>query len=188
MTNLLSSVQFSHSVVYDSLRPHESQHARSPCPSPSPGVHSNSRPLSRWCHPTVSSSVIPFFSCLQSFPALGSFLTKLTSQFLASGGQSIGVSASASVLPMNIKDWFPLGWNDWISLLSKALSKVSQVVKNPPAMRETWVWSLGWEDPHEEEHGKESYSSTLAWRNPMDRGAWRATVHRVAKSRTQLSD
>ena len=117
----LSSVQFSCSVVSNSLRPHESQHARPPCPSPTPGVHPNSCPLSRWCHPAISSSVIPFFSCPQSFPASGPFQM---SQLFASGGQNIGVSASASVLPMNIQDWFPLGWTGWISLLSKGLSRV----------------------------------------------------------------
>ena len=103
------SVQFSHSVVSDSLRPHELQHVRPPCPSPSPGVYSNSCPLSLWCHPTVSSTVIPF-SCLQSFPASGSFQM---SQFFASGGQRIGVSASAPVLPMNIHGWFSLGRTGW---------------------------------------------------------------------------
>ena len=90
-----------------SLPPHGLQHARPPCPSPTPGVYSNSRPLSWWCHPTISSSIVPFSSCLQSFPASGSFQM---SQFFTSGSQSIGVSASASVLPMNIQDWFPLGW------------------------------------------------------------------------------
>ena len=107
------SVQFSHSVVSNSVRP--------PCPSPNPGVHSNPCPLIRWCHPTISSSVIPFFSCHQSFPASGSFQLN---QLFASGGQSIGVLASASVLPMNIQDWFPLGWTGWISLRSKGLSRV----------------------------------------------------------------
>ena len=92
---------------------------RPPCPSPTPEVYSNSSPLSRWCHPTISSSVIPFFSCLQSFP--GSIQM---SQLFASGGQSVGVSAATSVLPMNIKDWSPLGWTGWISLLSKELSRV----------------------------------------------------------------
>ena len=116
-----SSVQFSHSVVSDSLPPHEPQHARPPCPSPAPGVHPNPCPLSRWCHPTISSSVVPFSSCPQSFPASGSFAV---SQFFTSGGQSIRVSASASVLPMNIQDWFPLGWTGWISLQSKGLSRV----------------------------------------------------------------
>ena len=101
-----SSVQFSHSVVSNSLRPHELQHARPPCPSPTPGAYSNSCPLSRWCHPIISSSVIPFSSHLQSFPASGFFPM---SQFFTSGGQNIGVSASASVLPMKIQDWFPLG-------------------------------------------------------------------------------
>ena len=113
-------VQFS-SVMSDSLQPHELQHSRLPCPSPTPGVYSNSCALSRWCHPTISSSVIPFSSRLQSFPASGSFLT---SQFFTSGGQSIGVSASASVLPKNTQDWSPLGWTSWISLWSKGLSRV----------------------------------------------------------------
>ena len=113
-----SSVQFSCSVVSDSLRPHEPQHARPPCPSPTPRVYPNSCPLSRWCHLTISSSVIPFFSCIQSFPTSGSFQM---SQLFASGGQSIGVSASASVLPLNVQDWFPLGWTGCISLFSKEL-------------------------------------------------------------------
>ena len=116
-----SSVQFSCSVVSDSLRPHGLQHARPPCPSATPGVYSNSCPLCQWCHPTISSSVVPFFSCLHSFPALGSFPM---SQLFPSGGQTIGVSASTSVLPMNIQDWFPLGWIGWISLQSKRLSRV----------------------------------------------------------------
>ena len=109
-------VQFGHSVMSDPLWPHGLQHVRPPCPLPTLGVHSNSRPLSWWCHPTTSSLVIPFSSCLQSFPASGSFQM---SQFLASGSQDIGVSASTSVLPMNIQDWFPLGWTSyspWISL------------------------------------------------------------------------
>ena len=99
--------QFSQSVVSDSLRPHEPQHARPPCPPPTPGVHPNPCPLSQWCHPIISSSVVPFSSCLQSFSILGSFQM---SQPFASGGQNIGVSASASVLPVNTQDWFPLGW------------------------------------------------------------------------------
>ena len=109
--------QFSRSVMSDSLRPHGLEHARPPCPSPTPGVYSNLYPSSWWCHPTISSSVVPFSSCLQSFPASGSFQM---SQFFVSGGQSIG----ASVLPMNIQDWFPLGWTVWISLQSKGLSRV----------------------------------------------------------------
>ena len=116
-----SSAQFSCSVVSDSLQPHGLQHTRLPCPSPTDGVYSNSCPLSRWCHPTISSSVIPFSSSLQSFPASRSFPV---SQFFTSGGQSIGVSASTSVLPLNIQDWFPLGWTDWISSWSKGLSRV----------------------------------------------------------------
>ena len=121
-SNSITSVQFNCSVMSDSLQPHESQHARPPCPSPTPRVYSNSCPLSRWCPPTISSSVVPFSSCLQSFPSSRSFQI---SQLLTSGGQSIGVSASASVLPMNIQDWFPLGWTGWISLLFKGLSKAS---------------------------------------------------------------
>ena len=105
---MYQSVQFSRSVLSDSLRPHGLQYARLPCPSPSPGGCSNSCPSSWWCHPTISFSVIPFFSCLQSFPASGSLLM---CQFFTSGGQSIG--ASASVLPMNIQDWFPLGLTGW---------------------------------------------------------------------------
>ena len=112
---------FSRLVVSGTLQPHRMQHTRLPCPSPTTGACSNSCPWSRWCHPTISSSVIPFFSRLQSFLASVSFPM---SQFFASGGQSIGVSASASVLPMNIQDWFPLGWTGWISLQSKGLSKV----------------------------------------------------------------
>ena len=109
------------SVMSNSLRPHGLQHARPPCPSPTPGVHSNSCPLSWWCHPTISSSVIPLSSRLQSFPASGSFPM---SWFFASGSQCIRISALASVLPMNIQDWFPLGWTGWISLQSKGLSRV----------------------------------------------------------------
>ena len=105
-----SSVQFSRSVMSDSLWPHGLQYARPPCPSPTPGVYSNSCPLIRWYHPTISSSLIPFSSCLQSLPASGS---SQMSQFFIWGGQSIGVSASVSVLPRNIQDWFPLGWTDW---------------------------------------------------------------------------
>ena len=115
------SVQFSRSVVSDSLWPHESQHARPPCPSPTPGVYSNSCPLCQWCQITLSSSVIPFSSCRQSFPASKSFQM---SQLFASGGQHIGVLASTSVLPLNIQDWSPLGWTGWVSLQSKGLSRV----------------------------------------------------------------
>ena len=115
----ISSVQSL--IVSNFLWPHGLQHARPPCPSPSPRAYSKSCPLSRWCHPTISSSVIPFSSCLQSFPASRSFKM---SQLFTSGGQSIGASASALVLPMNIQDWFPLGWTDWISLQSKGLSRV----------------------------------------------------------------
>ena len=121
---LLSSVQFSSATqrfVSDSLRPHESQHARTPCQSPTPRVHPNSCPSSRWCHPAISSSVVPFSSCPQSLPASESFPM---SQLFAWGGQSIGVSALASVLPMNTQDWSPLEWIGWISLQSKGHSRL----------------------------------------------------------------
>ena len=121
-TVLFCSVLFSHSVVSNSLRPHESgRHTRPPCPSPTPGLYSISCPLSWWCHLTTWSSVVPFSSHIQSFPASGSFQM---SQFFTSGGQSIGVSASPSVLPIDIQDWFPLRWTGWISLQSKGLSRV----------------------------------------------------------------
>ena len=115
------SVQFSYSVVSDSLRPHESQQARPPCPLPAPGVHPNSCPLSQWCYPAISSSVVPFSSCLQSLPASESFPM---SQLFTWGGQSIGVSILASFLPKNTQDWSPLEWTDCISLQSKGLSRV----------------------------------------------------------------
>ena len=118
---LFSSVQLSCSVVFDSLRPHESQHTRPPCPSPTPGVHSDSCPSSPWCHPAISSSVVPFSSCPQSLPASESFPMN---QLFTWGGQSPGVSASASFLPKNTQGWSPLGWTGWISLQSKGLSRV----------------------------------------------------------------
>ena len=114
-------IQFSHSVMSDSLWPHELQHARPPCPPPTPGVHSNSCPSSQWCHPVISSSVVPFSSCSQSLPASGSFPM---SQLFARGGQSTGVSALASFLPKNTQDCSPLGWTGWISLQPKGLSRV----------------------------------------------------------------
>ena len=116
-----SSVQFSRSVVSNSLRPHELQHARPPCPSPTPGVHSDSSPLSQWCHPAIPSSVVPFYSCPQSLPASESIPM---SQFFAWGGQKTGVSALASFLPKNTQDWSHLEWTSWISLQSKGLSRV----------------------------------------------------------------
>ena len=118
---LVSSVQFSRSVVSDSLQPHESQHARPPCPSPSPGVHSNSRPSSRWCHPAISSSVVPICSCPQSLPASGSFPM---SQLFTWGAQSTGASASASFLPKKSQGWFPSEWTGWISFQFKGISRV----------------------------------------------------------------
>ena len=108
-----SSVQFSRSIVSNSLRPHKLKHSRPPYPSPTARVYPNACPWSRWCHPTISSSAVPFSSCPQSFPASGSFQM---SQLFTSGGQSIGVSASTSIFPMNTQDWSPLGWNGWISL------------------------------------------------------------------------
>ena len=121
--NQFSSVQFSHSAVSDSLQPHElwRQHARPPCPSPTPGVHSDSHPSSQWCHPAISSSVVPFSSCPQSLPASESFPM---SQLFAWGGQTTGVSALASVLPKNTQVWSPLWWTGWISLQSKGCSRV----------------------------------------------------------------
>ena len=182
----LTSVQFSHSVVSNSLQPHGLQHARIPCPSPTPGACSNSCPSSCWCHPTISYSIVPFSSCLQSFAASGSFPV---SQFIASGGQSIGVSASASVLPMNIQDWFPLGWAGWISsprdsqassptpqfkrinssvlsfLYSSTLTSIPYgCLKCLPTRWETQVQSLVQEDPLEKEMATDS--SVLAWRIP----------------------
>ena len=119
--DFISSVHFSHSVVSDCLWPHELQHSRPPCPSPTPGVHPNSCPSSGWCHPAISSSVVPFSSCPQSLLASESFPM---SQLFAWGGQCIGVSALASVLSKNTQDWSPLGWTGWISLQSKGLSRV----------------------------------------------------------------
>ena len=120
-TQSISSIQFSRSVVADSLWPHELQHARPPCPSPTPGVYSNSRPSSQWCHPAISSFVVPVSSCPQSLPASESFPM---TQLFTWGSQSIGVSALASVLPMNTQAWSPLGWTGWTSLQSKGLSRV----------------------------------------------------------------
>ena len=119
----MSSVQFSYSVVSNSLQPHESQHARPPCPSPTPRVHPNSCPLSWWCHPSISFSVVPFSSCPQSLPASQAFPM---SQLFTSGSQSIGVSASASVLPMNIQDWSPLGWTGWSLAVQGTLKSLLQ--------------------------------------------------------------
>ena len=121
LSHVISSVQFSRSVVSDSLQPHGLQQARPRWPSPTPGVYPNSCPFSWWCRPPISSSVVPFSSCSQSFPASGSFQM---SQLFAWGGQSIEVSVSASFLPMNTQDWTPLGWTGWISLQSKGLSRV----------------------------------------------------------------
>ena len=129
------SVQFSSSVMSGSLWPHELQHARLPCPSPTPGACSNSWPLCQWCHPTISSSVIPFSSCLQAFPASGSFQM---SQLFASGDQSIGALATASLLPMNIQDWFPLGLTGWISFQSKGLSRIFSQYHNSRASILQW--------------------------------------------------
>ena len=132
---------FSHSVVSDSLQPREPQHARPPCPSPTLGVYPSSCPLSRWCHPTISSSVIPFSSHLQSFPASGSFPM---SQFFTLGGPSICASASASVFPMNIQDWLLLRWTGWISLHCKGLSRVfsnTTVQKHHSFSAQLSLWS-----------------------------------------------
>ena len=137
----LSSVQFSQSVVCNSLWPHGLQHARPHCPLPTPRVYLNSCPLSQWCHPTILFSVVPFSSHLQSFPGSGSFPV---SQFFPSGGQSIGASTSASVLSMNIQDWFPLGWTGWVSLESKGLLRVffnTAVQKHQFFSTQLFLWS-----------------------------------------------
>ena len=139
---LLSLTQFSCLVVSESLQPHGLQHARLPCPSPTPEACSNSCPSSRWWHPTIPSSVLTFSSCLQSFPVSGSFPM---SQFFTSGGQSTRVSASASVLPVNIQDWSPLGWTGWISLQSRGLSRVSSnttVQKFLLCRVKKWSWNF----------------------------------------------
>ena len=206
----------------DSLWPHGLQHARLLCPSPTPRACSNSFPSSQWCHPTISSSVVPF-SCLQYFPASGSFPV---SQFFISGGQSIGVSAAASVLPMNIQDWSPLGWTGWISLQSRGLKSLLQHHSSKALIlwhsaffivqllfsrkfiilhvlsTSCFPGSLdgkasaynagdtgsipGLGRSPGEGNGKPVQYSCLE--NPMDPGAWWATVHGVAKSRTRLSD
>ena len=123
---IIKGAQFSRSVMSNSLWPHGLQQARLPCPSLTPGVYSNLCPLSQWCHPTISSSAVPFSFCLQSFPASGS---SQMSQLFTSGGQSIGVSALASVLPMNTQDWSPLGWTGWISLQSKGLLQSKSLIQ-----------------------------------------------------------
>ena len=167
--NFCQSVQFSHWVLSNSLWPHGLQHTRPPCPSPTSGVYPNSCPLSQWCHPTISSSVVPFSSCLQSFPASGFFPM---GQFFTSGGQSIGISASASVLPMNIQDWFPLGWTGIVHGVTKS--------------RTEWLWlhfhfslsCIG------EGNGNPPQCSFLE--NPRDVGAWWAAVSGIAQSLTRL--
>ena len=147
-----SSVQFSCSVFSNSLRSHDLQHDRHPCPTPTPGACSNSCPLSQWYHPTISSSVIPFFSCLKSFPASGSFPM---SQFFTSGGHSTGVSASTSILPMNIQGWFSLGLTDLISWLSKGLSSV---------FTSTTIWKHQFFD---------AQSSLWSWKAPFVYDYWK---------------
>ena len=138
-----SSVQFSCSVMSDFLQPHESRYARPPCPSPTPRVHPNPCPLSSWYHPTITSSVIPFSSCPKSFPASGSFPM---SQVFASGNQSIGVSVSTSVLPVNTQDWSPLGWIGWISLQSKGLSRLFSSSKRKPSISRNLALFYLWGD------------------------------------------
>ena len=132
---VINSDQFSRWVISDSLQPHGLQHPSSPCPSPNPGVYSNSYPLSQWCHPTISYSVVHLSSCLQSFPTSESFQM---SQLFTSGGQNIGVSASASVLPMNTQDWSPLRWTGWISLQCKGLSRV---FSNTTVQKHQFFWA-----------------------------------------------
>ena len=153
----------------NSLRSHEPQHARPPCPSPTPRVYPNPCPSSQWIHPTISSSVVPFSSCPQSFPALGSFQM---SKLFASGGQRIGVSASTSVLPMNTQDWSPLGWTGWISLQSKGLSRVfsnTTVQKHQFFSVQLSLWQLRWKQKKKTNGGKCSKIS-LGYVIKEDRG------------------
>jgi len=146
---LTSSVQFSHSVMSDSLRPHEQQHARPPCPSTTPEVHPNPCPSSWWCHPAISSSVVSFSSCPQSFPASGSFPM---SQLFTWGGQSIGFSASTSVPPMNTQDWSPLGWAGWIASQSKGLSRVfSNITVQCLMIQQSHCWAYTLRKPEGKE-------------------------------------
>ena len=178
MNSRPSILQFS-SVAQSrlTLQHHGLQHARPPCPSPTPRAYSNSCPLSQQCHPTISSSDIPVSSCLESFPASGPF--QMT-QFFASSSQSIGVSASTSVLPVNIQDWFPLGWTGCISLLSKGLSRVFSNITVQKHQFLSAQLSFG------EGNGTPLQYSCLE--NPMDGGAWKAAVHGVAEGRTRLSN
>ena len=143
----ISSVQFSRSVMSDSLRPHESQHTRPPCPSPTPGIHTDSRPSSQWCHPAISSFVVPFSSCPQSLPALESFPM---SQLFPWGGQSTGVSALASFLPKKSQGWSPSEWTGWISLQSKGLSRVfsKTTVQKPSILRRSAFFTVQLSHPY----------------------------------------
>ena len=167
-----------------SLQPHGLQHARPPCSSPAPGIYSNSCPLSQWCHPTISPSVIHFSSCLQSFPASGSFPVN---QCFALGGRSIGVSASTSVLPVNTQDWFPLGWTGWISLQSKGLSRVfsnTTVQKHHFFGAQVFLWKQIYF--HKKKKKKESMNQTLCLRwlwtqLPNDYWSW-SFVHSIFSS------
>ena len=182
----MSLVQFSLSVVSDSLRPHEPQHTRSPCPSPTPGVYTNSCPSCQWCHPTISSSVISFSSHLQSLRASGSFQM---SQFFASGRQRIGVSALASVLPMNIQDWFPLGLTNWIPLWSNGFSgvfsnttvreasiSVLSLLKDPTVISIHYYWK------------KHSFDYTdLCWQSDVSASAYAIKVCHPFSSKEQTS-
>ena len=166
------SVQFSLSVVSDSLRPHELQHARPPCPSPTPRVHPNSRPSSQWCHPAISSSVVPFSSCPKSLPASESFPM---SQLFTWGGQSTGVSASASVLPMNTQEQSPLEWTGWISLQSKGLSRV---FSNTTVQKHQFFGAQLSSQPN-------SHIHTWPLEKPLTLKNW-AYIYGVAQSRTWL--
>ena len=164
------------------LPTHGLQHARLPCPLPTPRVYSNSHPLSRWCHPTISSSVVPFSSCLQSFPASGSFQM---SQFFASGGQSIGVASSASVLPMNIQDWFPLGWTGWISLNPRDSQESSPTLQFKSINSSTlgFLYSPTVTSIHDYwKNHSEVVQSCPTLCNPMDCSLPRSSVHGILQA------
>ena len=177
-----SSVQFIRSIVSDSLWPHGLQNARLPCPSPTPWAYSNSCPLSRWCHPTISSSVVPLLLLLQSFLASGSFQM---SQFFASGGQSVGVSASASILPMNIQDWFPLGWTDPLAVQG---TLKSLLFKNINSSALSFVCSPTLTSIHDYWKNQRFDYMDLCWQKVLSLGVTKALHPNIATANSWVSD